>query len=153
MLIQSTRFGEIEVSDQDLVSFPDGLPGFPDEKKFTFLSQGQDNPFAFLQSVISPDLAFVIVEPFTFFKDYTFKLPDEFVQELKLSKENPPQVFNIATIKDKLETATANLLAPIIVNWQTNTASQIILEKTDYTTRHKLFPNGLPKKQAAEGGK
>lgn len=153
MLIQSTRFGEIEVSNQDLLSFPDGLPGFLDEKKFAFLPQGQDNPFALLQSAISPDLAFVIVEPFTFFSDYSFQLSDDFVQELKLSKENPPQIFNIVTIKENLENATINLLAPIIVNWQTKTAQQIILEKTEYITRHKLFPNGLPQKAASEGGK
>lgn len=153
MIIQSTRFGEIEISDNIIIAFPNGLPGFPDEKKFALLLKEPNNPFAFLQSVINPDLTFVIVDPFTFFEEYTFKLSDEFVQDLQLSDENPPYVYNIVSIRTDIESSTANLLAPIIVNRRTQTAQQFILEKTEYTTRHKLFPNGLPKQQAAEGGK
>lgn len=153
MQIRSARFGEIDISENNIISFPNGLPGFPDEKKFAFLLLDPENPFSFLQSVSNPNLTFTVVEPFAFFKDYTFELSDKFVRDLKLSNENLPAIYNIVTIKDKAESATANLLAPIIVNWQTRTAQQYILEKTDYTTRHKLFPNGLPKPQTAEGGK
>lgn len=153
MLIQSTRFGEIKISDDSVISFPNGLPGFPAEKRFALLQQDADNPFAFLQSIVTPQLTFVIVEPFAFFKDYNFKLPDDFVQELKLSDNNPPRIYNIVTIRTDFENATANLLAPIIVNWHAKTAQQFILEKTEYTTRHKLFPDGLPKQKTAEGGK
>lgn len=151
MMIQSTRFGEIDVAQEHILSFPMGLPGFPEEKQFVFLAQGKGSPFAFLQSTLSPDLAFVIVEPFSFFNDYTFTLPDEYVNDLGLSEDNLPQILNLVTIKASLESATVNLAAPIIVNWQDQTAMQVILEKTPYTTRHKLFPNGLNK--TAEGGR
>lgn len=152
MKIQSTRFGEIEICNDNIILFPSGLPGFPEEKRFALLLDA-DNPFAFFQSITTPHLTFIIVEPFTFFKDYTFELSDEFVQDLRLSNENPPYIYNIVTIRSGIESATANLLAPIIINWQTKKAQQLILEKTNYTTRHKLFPDGLPKQSAQEGGK
>lgn len=153
MFLKSTRFGEIEVAEDIIINFANGIPGFPDEHSFAFLSQGRQNPFAFLQSVGNPDLTFVIVEPFTLIPEYTFQLEGEIVSELELSDENLPQIFNIVTLKEKLESATVNLIAPIIVNWQAKTAIQIILDKTSYTTRHRLFPNGLPKEDSAEGGR
>ncbi|WP_425058505.1 Flagellar assembly factor FliW [Sporomusa carbonis] len=152
MLIRSTRFGNIEIADNDIIRFPHGLPGFSEEKAFAFLPYQPDSPFAFLQSATDPDLTFVIVEPFAFFKDYTFRLDEEFVAELGLSDDNPPRIFNIVRIPEKAEEMTANLLAPIIVNWKTRTAIQIVLEKSPYTVRHRLFPHGLPADRPAKGG-
>lgn len=151
MQIQSTRFGKLDVPEDNIYHFPSGLPGFPDEKKFAFLESESQSPFFFLQSTANPHLTFVVVDPFFFFSDYTFELTDEIVQEMKLSKENPPKIFNIVTVRDPLDKTTVNLLAPVVVNRETKIAVQIVLEKTEYTTRHLLFPNGLPQK--AEGGR
>ena len=143
MLIQSTRFGQIEIDDSEIIRFPYALPGFPNEKEFAFLSYQPDSPFAFLQSLNEPHLTFVIVEPFSFFKDYKFPLEDTIATELGLSDDNPPRIFNITRIPENAEEITANLLAPIIINWKTHQAMQIILEKSPYTVRHRLFPQGL----------
>ncbi|QDR81965.1 flagellar assembly protein FliW [Sporomusa termitida] len=152
MLIQSTRFGEIEIADSALIRFPAGLPGFPAEHAFAFLPYQPDSPFAFLQSATDPDLSFVITDPFPFFKEYCFKLEDTIIAELGLADDNPPKIVNIVRIPEKTEEMTANLLAPIVINWVSRTAMQIVLEKSPYTVRHRLFPQGLPN-QAAKGGK
>ncbi|MPL97843.1 Flagellar assembly factor FliW [bioreactor metagenome] len=153
MQIQSTRFGELTVAAEDLLQFSNGLPGFPDEQQFALISQDSDNPFAFLQSINNPDLTFILVDPFSFFNDYSVKLADQYVDELEISEENPPVVFTIVSIREALKNATVNLLAPVVINLKTRQAAQIILEKTDYTTRHKLFPNGLPQQLTEKGGK
>lgn len=152
MQIKSTRFGPIEIADNELIRFPHALPGFPGEKTFAFLPYQPESPFAFLQSVTEPDLTFVIVEPFAFFKEYSFNLDDTVATELGLSDENTPKIFNIVRIPEKIDEMTANLLAPIIVNWNNRKAIQIVLEKSPYTVRHRLFPQGLPD-QTAKGGK
>ncbi len=152
MLVKSTRFGEIEVADDAILQFPHGLPGFPEEKSFAFLPYQPDSPFVFLQSVSEPDLTFMVVEPFTFFKDYVFEIEDEIAEQLGLSTENLPQIFNMISLREKVEEMTANLLAPILVNWRDQRAMQLILEKTSYTTRHRLFPNGLPIMADKRGG-
>lgn len=151
MIIHSTRFGDIEVREEKLLHFPNGLPGFQNERKFAFLPNGEYSPFAFLQSATDPDLTFVIVNPFAFFKDYEFTLTDEVLGEIGLSEKMVPDIFNIVRIQGPLESATANLLAPVVINWENHVAMQVVLEKTPYTTRHQLFPNGLPNKPREKG--
>jgi flagellar assembly factor FliW len=146
MVIQSTRLGQLEVPEEAIIKFPKGLPGFQNEAAFALVPHGPDSPFAFLQSVSEPDLTFLVADPFSFFNDYEFELDDEWAQEIGLSEKAPPKVFNIVTVPDKVEEMTANLLAPIIINIQTGTAVQVVLEKTVFSTRHRLFPQGFPQK-------
>lgn len=152
MQINSTRFGELEVDEQDILRFPEGVLGFPEEKVFALLPYEEASPFAFLQSATEPNLTFFIVEPFTFFSDYSFELDDEIAKEIGLSAENPPRIVNIVTLTEKINEMTANLVAPIIINQRERVAMQIVHGKTAYTTRHRLFPQDLPP-QDAKGGK
>ncbi len=151
MVIESTRFGSLEVNDQDIIRFPQGLPGFREEEAFAYLPYGPDSPFAFLQSLTQPELTFFIVEPFHFFADYEFELGDDLAREIGFTADSPFQVFCIVTVPEKLEEMTANLVAPLVVNWQAHSAVQAVLDKKGYTTRHRLFPDGFPKKP--KGGK
>lgn len=104
-----------------------------------------------MQSTTEANLTFLLVNPFAFFQDYEFTLEDEVAKELDISQSNPPQVFLIASIKEKLEDTTVNLLAPLVINRLNNTGKQIILDKPEYSIKHKLFPDGFPK-EAVEGG-
>lgn len=142
MLILTSRFGEIEIPDEEILKFPDGIPGFLEEKSFVLLPYQPDSPFSFLQSTTDANLAFLTVNPFAFFKDYIFELGDQIVNELNLSKENPPFIINLVTVPDKIENMTANLLAPVIINRQSRIGRQIVLEKTNYTTKERLFKGG-----------
>jgi flagellar assembly factor FliW len=153
MKIQSTRFGEIDVADEHLIKFSHGIPGFPGEQSFAFIPYQSESPFAFLQSVSDPDLTFVVVEPFHFFPDYNFQLDDSIATyELGFSAENTPWILNIVRIPEKAEEMTANLLAPIVINSEKRIGMQIVLEKSSYKVRHRLFPQGIPK-QTAKGGR
>jgi flagellar assembly factor FliW len=152
MKIKSTRFGELEVPEEQIISFPHGIPGFPNEKTFVYLRYDAESPFSFLQSTTEANLTFLLVDPFTFFQDYEFTLEDEVAQELVLSRENPPQVFLIANVKGKLADMTVNMLAPLVINQVKRTGRQVILDKPQYSICHKLFPQGLPQ-AAVEGGK
>ena len=151
MIIQSTRFGQLEMDETEIITFPHGIPGFPEEKAFVLIGSGLESPFSFLQSTVEANLTFLLADPFVFFKGYEFKIEDEVTDELGVSLENPPQVFVIATVKEKLEDMTANLLAPVVMNGQQRIGRQIVLEKAEYGTRHLLFPDGLPK-QDVQGG-
>lgn len=151
MLIQSSQLGDIEVGDDEIISFPQGLPGFPEEKAFAFLPYQVDSPFGYLQSVATAKLTFLVVNPFAFFADYEFELSDDTLEEMTLTQSNLPQIINIVSVPDKTENMTMNLLAPVIINTQTNKAVQVILKNTAYTTRHRLFADGLPKQPSTEG--
>lgn len=152
MKIESTRLGQLEVAEEQLFSFPHGIPGFPDEKTFAYVLHDAESPFCFLQSTIEANLTFLLVDPFAFLKDYEFVLEDEVAKELDLSLENLPQVFLIANAKERLADMTVNLLAPIVINGVNRTGRQVILDKPEYSIRHKLFPDGLLK-EAVKGGR
>ena len=151
MIIQSTRFGELEVAADQLINFPHGIPGFPDEQSFAYMPQDATSPFSFIQSTTEANLFFLLADPFAFFKDYEFILDDEVAKELDLSPKNPPQVLLIATVKGNLADMTVNLLAPLVINEANRMGRQIILDNREYSTCDKLFPDGLPT-ATAQGG-
>ena len=146
MLVQSTRFGELEVAEEQIMDFPEGLLGFPDEKKFALMEYKPESPFYILQSMADPDLTFLMINPFAFFNDYDFHMDDALMAEIGVTADNPPTVFNIATVRDKIENMTVNLAGPVLVNMRDRKAAQWVIEKTQFPTRYPLFP-------AATGGK
>ena len=146
MLVQSTRFGELEVAEEQIMDFSEGLLGFPDEKKFALMEYKPESPFYILQSMTDSDLTFLMINPFAFFNDYDFNMDDALMAEIGLTADNPPTVFNIATVRDKLENMTVNLAGPVLVNVRDRKAAQWVIEKTQFPTRYPLFP-------AAAGGK
>ena len=146
MIVQSTRFGELEVSDEQVLDFPQGIMGFPEEKQFALMEYKPDSPFYILQSLVDPDLTFLMINPFAFFNDYEFDMDDALMAEIGVTADNPPTVFNIATVRDKIENMTVNLAGPVLVNLQGRKAAQWVIEKTQFPTRYPLFP-------AAAGGK
>ena len=146
MIVQSTRFGDLEVSDEQVLDFPQGLLGFPEEKQFALMEYKPDSPFYFLQSLADPDLTFLMINPFAFFNDYEFDMDDALMAEIGVTVDNPPTVFNIATVKDTIANMTVNLAGPVLVNLRDRKAAQWVIEKTQFPTRYPLFP-------AAAGGK
>ncbi len=151
MNIESTRFGTLDVQEEQFIRFSQGIPGFPEEKSFVYLQEDRESPFSFLQSAAEANLTFLLVDPFQFFADYEFVLEDDISEELGLAPENPPRVFLIATVKEKLADMTVNLLAPLIVNNRSRLGRQVILEKPEYSIRQKLFPDGLTLVEVEEG--
>ena len=151
MQIKSTRFGEFEVSEELVVQFPEGLPGFEDQKQFAFLpyTVDEDNsPFAYMQAVQDPDLTLLLADPFLFFKHYSLNLNDEDAAQLGLSdSEETAGVYGIVAVPEKIDQMTVNLVAPIVVNWKEQKGMQIILDRSPYSTKHRLFPLGLPQQQ------
>src|SRR3989442_9297008 len=95
MEIQSSRFGRMTVDDQRVMTFPHGLLGFPNHTRFALIQTGSENYFFWLQSVDDPNLAFVVTDPTTFFKDYDVPVREEMAQELQLTDDRYLQVFVI----------------------------------------------------------
>ena len=148
MIITTTRFGEIEVPEECIITFADGIPGFPEETKFALFPYEEDSPFSILQSITDPNLTFLLADPYRFYNDYVFELEDAMAAEWGFSPDNPPHVYTVATMRDTLEEMTVNLLAPIVINWPKRTGAQIIIENKHYSVHQLLFPEGIKVKPA-----
>ena len=139
--INTLRFGELEIEEQDVVRFADGIPAFEDEHEFVVLPYEEGTPYMFLQSMATPELAFLMTDPFVFFPDYSFELDDENMDKLEIKTMDDVLVCTLISIpRSVVADMTTNLLAPVVINRHTMQAKQIVLEKTQYTTKHRLFP-------------
>ena len=139
--VNTLRFGEIEVDEGKIVHFADGIPAFEEEHEFLIIPYDEESPYVFLQSLTTPELAFLMTMPFVFFPEYEFELDDANQEKLGLTREEDMLVYMLLTIPDgQVESMTANLMAPIVMNQVTMQARQIVLDKSRYTTKHRLFP-------------
>lgn len=139
--IKTARFGELEIQEDRIFHFADGLPAFEDEREFVILPFDDDSPYSFLQSVATPELAFLMTVPFVFFPDYEFVLEDDVMAALAIKGSEDMQIYTLVTIPgSNIKEMTANLMAPVVINKKTREAKQVVLDKSQYTTKHRLFP-------------
>jgi flagellar assembly factor FliW len=131
-------------SEPDLVevtelTFPVGLPGFADLRRFA-LSRwgGEDSPYARLVSLDEPDTAFLVAPPEAFFDDYEVVLPDEDAQLLQLDDADDALVLVMITLGEQVEEATANLLGPLVLNTRAQVGMQVVLNDSERSTRVPL---------------
>ena len=139
--IMTSRFGEIDVEDDAVIHFSAGIPAFEEEHEFLIIPYSEDGTYVFLQSVKTPDLAFLMTMPLTFFPDYEFTIDDDVERELELTSPDDVLIYTVLTLSGKeIRDLTANLIAPIVINAKTRKGKQIVLDRSPYTTKHRLFP-------------
>lgn len=132
--IKTTRFGEIEVDDSRAIHFKEGLPGFSEKRDFIILEHKPGSPFIWLQSVDTPDLAFVMINPFLLKSDYLQDLSPE--EETLMKGENDEEIiiYSLVTIpRGHVEKATVNLMGPIVIESGSRNARQVILANSGYS--------------------
>lgn len=140
MKINTKNFGEIEIEEKDIINFPFGILAFEDQTQFIIIkNKDSDNPFHYLQSLNNSDLAFVIIDPFVFKKDYDINISDSVVEKLKIKKPEEVKLYTIVTVPKDLKKMTANLSGPIVINTARNLGAQIVLDDNRYSTKHPIF--------------
>ena len=140
--INTSRFGELEIDEKRVINFKDGIPAFENEKEFVILPYDEETPYYFMQSMKTPDLAFLLTVPFLFFPNYTFEIDDTTIEELDIKSKDKLLYYTLITIPNfSIRYMTTNLLAPLVINTKNMKAKQIVLEKSGYTTKERLFPD------------
>ncbi len=140
MIIPTSRFGQLEVDDQRLITFEKGILGFPNFKRYALIQTGEGSGFYWLQSVETPELAFVVTDPRLFLADYVVPIKVEELALLGLKAVDGAQVFIIVNKVDSM--LTGNLQGPLVINLATRAAKQLVLSDRRYSTRHPLMRVG-----------
>lgn len=150
MIVQTSRFGPVEVDEGRTIEFPRGILGFPQYKSYVLIQPEQDSTFYWLQSLQAADLAFVVTDPLLFVPDYQVPLREETRQELGI---NDLTEANVLVIVNKVgDTLTANLQGPLVIHAETRVAAQIVISEKKYQTRHPILTLQRPGKPAAPAG-
>ena len=140
MIIKTTHFGEIEILEENILDFEEGILGFEDIHKFGVInSEDPESPFCWIQAIEKPELAFALVDPFAIRKDYDFELNEESVSALGIDEPSQVAVYSIVVVPEDVKRISMNLKAPIIVNTNNKKAAQIILNSEKYTVRHFIM--------------
>lgn len=138
MKINTRLFGELEISDEKIISFPAGLPGFEQLKRFAVVIFEQTRPFYWLLSV-DEDIALPVISPFDIDTNYSPTVDDDDMDDLRLESEEDLMVLVVSVIPDELIQMTANMAAPILINTKTNIGCQVLIESDDYSSRTPIF--------------
>lgn len=136
MEVRTTRFGVIEIAEDRVITFPKGLLGFAESRRYCLLEPGEDACFFWLQSLDDPGLAFVVTDPALFVQDFSVPIRQEQLDELGLNSLADAQVFIIVNKVD--QQLTGNMQGPLVVNTLTRTGEQFVLAEKRWTTRHAL---------------
>ena len=147
MNLETSRFGTVTVQDDQLVTLPAGLLGFPDCHRFALLQNDEAGAFRWLQSADLPDLAFVVTDPSLWVPDYQVAIRREQMEELGMDRLEDATVLVIVNKRD--DVLSANLQGPVVVNATTGRAMQLVLADKRWTTRHELLRVGEPLKATA----
>lgn len=138
----STRvFGEVEISEDKILTFPNGIIGFPDMTRFTLMhdSEKDDSSIHWLQSVDEPSFAMPVIDPLYVKEDYNPLIEDDVLTELQPLNEDNTLVLVTLTVPRDLKKMTVNLKGPIIVNTESRKASQIIVEDDDCSVKFPIY--------------
>ncbi|MBP1744171.1 MAG: flagellar assembly protein FliW [Firmicutes bacterium] len=139
MKIKTRFLGEVEIDEKMIMDFPEGIPGFEDSRRYVLLDIPENDVFRILQNADDEHISFIVTDPWVFFEDYDFDIPDEELAKINIKKEEQLSVMNIVTLSDEFENSTVNLLAPVVVNKDDRAGKQYVLNSGKYTTKHPLF--------------
>lgn len=136
MNVQTTRFGMVEIDRSRIIIFEAGLLGFSDYRKYVLLQPDDDGVFFWLQSVESPELAFVVTDPSLWVSDYQATIRREQMEDLELSSLDEAQVLVIVNRYERV--LTGNLQGPLIINLDNYQGIQLVLAEKKWNTRHEI---------------
>ena len=139
MLIHTVNFGTLEVPEDKVVTFSEGLPGFPQIHRFAILEIDELKPFQYLQSLDDPPISLFIINPFLIDPTYEFRLTDSDMEDVHSKNSAELAVYAVATIPDNPIEATINMMAPIVINDNDRCGKQVILHESKYSVQHSLF--------------
>lgn len=135
--LQSKYFGEIEYEPRDVIRFAAGLFGFEEEREFLLMPfDGSGGSMLCLQSVKTPALAFVVLDPFSLDPEYAPVLEEVELKQLGVKEAGELGFYVLCAVKNPVSDSTVNLKCPLVIHPETRQARQVIMER--YEMRHPL---------------
>lgn len=142
MKIETKIFGEIEIADDKIITFENGIIGFPDLKRFALLhdeEKGTDAGIRFLQSLEEPGFAMPVMDPLIVKPDYDPEVDDELLKNAGHVTEDNILVLVTVTVPSDLTKMTVNLQGPFVINVDEHKAVQVVVEQDSYPVKYPVY--------------
>lgn len=142
MLVKTRYFGEVDLDEEKILTFEDGIIGFENLKRFTLIYNNESeesSSITWLQSVEEPLVALPVISPFSVLENYNPIVEDEVLAPLgELNEENTIILLTL-TLPSDIKKMTTNLKAPIVINAETKKGCQLIAENQDYVVKYNIY--------------
>ena len=141
MKLATRIFGEVEIDDSKIISFPNGIIGFPDLKKFILMfdeEKGTDT-IKWLQSIDEPSFAMPVMDPLIVCPDYKPEVDRTTVDIIGELSNDDLLVLVTVTVPHDLKQMTVNLMGPFIINVKECKAVQTIVDNDDYPVKFPIY--------------
>lgn len=125
MLVQTTRFGKVQASQDEVIVFPQGLIGFESSRHWMIVPDPENADVAWLQNWTQPQVALPLLSPRKFAPDYRVNVSQRQLAPLNIRSTDRIYILNVISKSGK--TLTANMRSPIVVNLTKRLACQVIL--------------------------
>jgi flagellar assembly factor FliW len=135
MNVSTTRFGSVTISDEDVITFADGLIGMEDCRRWVILADAQNSALGWMQSVDRPAVALAVVSPRRFVPEYQIRVSRRDIEPLKLTDTNAAQILTIVSQAEN--SLSLNLKAPLVIHLEQRLGRQIIA-RDDHAIQHRL---------------
>ncbi len=139
MKFVTSRFGEIEFDENEIILLPKGILGFSQLTRYVVLEKKESAPFKWLQSVEDPKVAFVIIDPVRLFPNYKLEIDEIELEELNYTSSRDLITYVIVTVPQDPSQASVNLLGPLVINSKRRLAKQAVMPNSPYTIKHYLL--------------
>ena len=152
MKLTTRVFGEVEIEESKIITFPNGIIGFPDMTRFTLMhdeNQGS-NTIKWLQSIDEPNFAMPVMDPLVVCPDYKPVVDKAEVEYIGNLSEEEMLVLVTVTVPHDLKLMTVNLKGPFIINTKDMKASQTIIDNDEYPVKFPIY-DILQKNKEAKG--
>jgi flagellar assembly factor FliW len=137
MRVATKRFGMVEVDPGQVLTFPEGLIGFPNFHEFVVMDfEVKDECVRWLQSAAEPELGFVAMDPRAAFPDYDPEFCLKDLTPLAVDMPDDLVVLSVVTVPKDIRKMTANLQAPLLINPKKRVGRQVIVASPEYSTKH-----------------
>ena len=125
-------------SKDSIIHFDEGLIGFSEFKDFVLMENESLAPFRLLQSLESPEVGFLVLEPTALVNNYYDLVPAREWESLGVNGKTKPLAFVIVVIGATPQSSTGNFQAPLLVNYEKMVGKQIILTDSGFSVRQPL---------------
>ncbi|HEX2896637.1 MAG TPA: flagellar assembly protein FliW [candidate division Zixibacteria bacterium] len=139
MLINSHRFGPLEIPENKIISMARPVLGFEKLGRFCLIEREEFWPFLWMQSIEDPAVAFIVVNPVLFKSDYRIEINPNEISELEATTPELIETYVIANVSDDWKLMTINLQGPILINTSNNKAKQLVLMNSEYKVQQIVF--------------
>ncbi|MBR3823748.1 MAG: flagellar assembly protein FliW [Lachnospiraceae bacterium] len=142
MRVNTRLFGEIEIADEKIITFPNGIIGFADMTKFTLIfdeEQGSSAGIRWLQSLDEPGFAMPVMDPLTVKEDYNPEVDDELLKNIGNVNADNILVLVTVTVPSDLTKMSVNLQGPIIINVDECKACQVIVDNDECPVKYPIY--------------